>query len=221
MIAALTQSLSLDKLPINWFDGALLVMLGFGVFRGRKNGLTREIIPTLQWIVLVIAAGFGYPFLEQWFHTRCGLSKLTAALFGYISIAVVTFLIFSAIKKSLMPRLSGSNVFGSSEYYLGMPSGMVRYACMVLFFMALLNARYYTPAEIAARKAYVERWYGGGIYSGNYIPGLHDIQEAVFKKSFTGPYIKDYAGTLFIQTGPGDAGSGAPPRRQAVIHIGN
>lgn len=222
MIAAITQSLSMDKLPVNWFDGALLFILGFGLFRGRKNGMTKEVIPTIQWIVLVAGAGFGYSFLENIYHTNCHLSNLASALLGYFSIALVTFLVFSGIKKVLMPRLTGSNIFGGSEYYLGMPSGMIRYGCILLFFMALLHARHYTSAEIAAREAYVKRWYGGGIYSGNYIPDLHDVQDAVFRKSLTGPYISDYFGTLLIQTGPGDTGGpGKSARPQAVIHIGN
>lgn len=222
MIAALTQSLSLDNLPVNWFDGALLLTIGFGVFRGRKNGLTREIIPTIEWVILITAAGLAYGFLAPFYTDTGGMSRLLGAIFGYLSIALVTFLLFSGIKKAIVPRLAGSNVFGSAEYYLGMASGMIRYACIVIFFLALLNARHYTSAEIAATKAYNMRWYGGGIYSGDYVPDIHNVQQSVFKDSFTGPYIHDYLGMLLIQTTPEDA----PGRPQAakpkpIIHIGH
>lgn len=222
MIATLTQQLSLDNLPVDWFDAALVAVLAFGVFRGRKNGLTKEILPMLQWIAVVVAAGLAYTFVARYYTSKCGLSKLWAAIFGYLTITMVTLFIFSGIKKALMPRLTGSNIFGSSEYYLGMPSGMIRYACILVFAMALLNARSYSFAEIAAKKAYNERWYGGGIYAGDYVPDLHSVQEAVFKKSFTGPIIKDYINPLLIQTGPGDANGKAsgPKAPQPVIHMG-
>jgi uncharacterized membrane protein required for colicin V production len=221
MIAAV--SLSTDSLPVNWFDATLIIVLGFGLFRGRKNGMTKEILPTFEWLILVAGAGLGYPFLAQYYVSACNLSRLSAALLAYMTIAFVIFLIFSLIRKGLAPRLTGSNIFGSGEYYLGMPSGLIRYFCILMFFLALINARTYTAQEIADKKAYNQRWYGGGIYSGDYVPDLHSVQEAVFKNSLSGPYIKNYLGIVLIQTGPGDAenAANAPKKPQPVIHIGN
>ena len=48
MIAAATESLALDKLPFGWFDFVFVALLAFGVFRGRKNGLTKELGPTFR-----------------------------------------------------------------------------------------------------------------------------------------------------------------------------
>jgi uncharacterized membrane protein required for colicin V production len=213
----------MDNLPVNWFDAFLLVMLGFGIFRGRKNGMTKEMLPLFLWIGIVIAAGLCYPMVAQLYNNTCGLDKLWSALAGYFSITMVIFFIYSLMKKFLQPRLTGSNFFGGGEYYLGMISGMIRYACIVIFIMALINAKHYTSAEIAAKKAYNERWYGGGLYSGDYIPDLHSLQGAVYEKSFTGPYIKQYLGMLLIETGPdtGGGSGGAPSKQPApVIHIG-
>jgi hypothetical protein len=39
------------------------------------------------------------------------------------------------------------------------------------------------------------------------------VQESVFKKSFTGPYIKDYLGPLLIETAPPNA---AKPEQTAA-----
>jgi len=221
MIAASTQqSYSLDHLPINWFDIALLVVLGFGLFRGRKNGMTKEILPTVQWLIVIVAAGLAYGTLAQLLTNSCGLSKLWAGVLGYLTIAIAVFMIFSAIKKIVMPRLTGSNIFGNAEYYAGMPSGMIRYGCIAFFALALLNARSYSAAEIIQQKIYNQRWYGGGIYSGDYVPDLHTLQDNVFKESFAGPYIKNYLGVLLIQTGT-DSGDSAKPKAQPVIHIGS
>jgi hypothetical protein len=130
---------------------------------------------------------------------------------------------FTPIKSALKKRGEKGGLFGGAEYYLGMFAGMVRYAAITLFALALLNARSYTAAELAAKKAYNERWYGGGIYSGDYVPDIHTAQENVFKQSFSGPYIKDGIGMLLIQTGPGDGGGAtadAPQKPKSVIHIG-
>jgi uncharacterized membrane protein required for colicin V production len=223
MIAAATaQSLSTGSLPVNWFDAAILVLLGFGVFRGRKNGMTREIAPTTQWLAVVFAAGLGYPPLAQVYTTQCHMDKLWSALAAYMSIAGVLFLIFTPIKRTFKNRAEKGGLFGGSEYYLGMCAGPVRYALIIVFALALLNARSYTAAEIAAKKAYNERWYGGGLYSGNYMPDLHTAQDSVFKQSFSGPYIQSAIGLLLIQTGPGSGGGAdAPKKAQPVIHMGN
>ena len=215
----------MDKLPVNWFDFTILGLLGFGLFRGRRNGMTKEVIPTIEWICVVVAGAFTYPLGAQLLSSTCGLSQTWSAVLSYVIVAAGIVFIFSYIKKALAPRLEGSNIFGGSEYYLGMPSGMIRYGCIAFFFLALINARVYTPAEIAANKAYNEKWYGGGMYSGNYVPDLHSVQEAIFKNSFTGPYIKDYAAIALIQTGPDDnttkTAKAAPKKAAPVIHIGN
>lgn len=224
MIAA-TTALATDNLPVNWFDATLLVVLGVGLFRGRKNGMTKEILPTLQWIIVVIAAGLAYGLLAQIYISSCGLGahKVLATVLAYVTIAGLVFLIFSGIKSSLNKRLEGSSIFGNAEYYLGMPSGMIRYACILIFALALVNSRYYTSADIAATKAYNERWYGGGMYSGNYIPDLHNVQEAVFKNSLSGPYIHDYLGMVLIQNGPDGGGNHTTQQaaKQPVVHMGN
>ena len=211
----------MNNLPVNWFDVALLLVLGFGLFRGRKNGMTKEIVPTAEWLILVVAAGLGYSLLAHVYTSSCHMSVLLSAVLGYLTIALVVFLVFTAIKKTLVPRLTGSSIFGSAEYYLGMLSGMIRYACIVIFFLALINAKHYTAAEIAAKQAYNQRWYGGGLYSGNYIPDLRNVQDGVFKESFSGQYIKDYLGMMLIQTGPGTGQGPEEKKPQAVVHIGN
>ena len=223
MIAAAVSAhaVATDSLPVNWFDAAILVVLGFGIFRGRVNGMTKELGPMLQWLAVVIVGGLTYPFLAQIYNSQCHFDKLWSALLAYLSISAAFFLMFTPIKGALKKRGEKGGLFGGAEYYLGMFAGMVRYAAILMFVLALLNARSYTAAELAAKKAYNERWYGGGIYSGDYVPDLHTAQENVFKDSFSGPYIKDGLGVLLVQTGPGESGAAdAPPKSKAVIHIG-
>ncbi len=217
MIAAISASLTLDKLPVNWFDAAVLLILALGLFRGRKNGMTKEILRVLQWLALVIVCGLFYETAGQALINIAAWDKPTSYVTGYLILAFLVWFVFVILKKIFVPRLTGSNIFGSAEYYLGMFSGMIRFACMAFFLLALLNAKVYTPAEIAAHQAYMKRWYGGGLYGGDYIPDLHTVQENVFKKSFTGPYIKDYLGTLLINIAPPESNKPAAKPQGVII----
>jgi len=110
----------------------------------------------------------------------------------------VTAHAFSASAKA---KIETRTLFGSSEYYLGMTAGIIRYACMVMFFLALLNAPFYSTAEIQATQAYDKKEFGGGLNKGNFFPHPFEIQEQIFKDSMAGHAIKDKLGMLLINTG--------------------
>src|SRR5262249_2481101 len=107
--------------------------------------------------------------------------------------AVAVFLIFSLVERKFAPGLTGSDIFGRSEYFLGMASGMLRFACILFVGLALLNAREFSPAELRNMERYQEENYGTNIF-----PGLHTLQEAVFERSLTGCFIKQDLGFLLI-----------------------
>ena len=134
------------------------------------------------------------------------------------------YLVFHALKKILMPRLTGSNFFGSGEYYLGMASGVHPLRlhavcragaaeCALLHGGGNQDSKRITPAS-----------YGGGQegFWRRFFPHASQMQEAVFQKSFTGKYIKQYAGVMLINTESADADkTSLVPQKQPVIHIGN
>jgi hypothetical protein len=93
----------------------------------------------------------------------------------------------------------------------------VRFACILLTALALLNAKHYTEAEIAAHNAFVNQNFGGDLFSA---ADLHTIQEQVFKKSLTGPAIKKIIGPLFIDSTP-PGGDKKPAEKKPIIQIGN
>jgi uncharacterized membrane protein required for colicin V production len=217
MIAAATQS----KLLFNWFDVALVLVLGFGFWRGQKHGMTKEFIPFFRWIFIVLCAGFGYRPLGdlfiQWGIIRKifgrSLTENTAAyVTGYLLLTGLVALVFAYLAKYLKPKLEGSSIFGGSEYYLGMVSGVLRYACITLFALALLHAPYYTKEEIAAQRAYNNRWYGGGMkdYKGDFIPSMDEVQAFIFQDSLLGPLIDKGLGLLLINSGPNAANTKKP-----------
>jgi len=194
MFAISMQSLASNSVPLSWFDAVVILVLVFGLFRGRKNGMSKEILPLSEWFAVVFICGLFYTFAAQWIDRLAGTGVLLGNILGYMLLALVIFLFFTMIKRPLGPRLYGSNLFGNAEYYLGMPSGMVRYACVLLVVLSFLNARHYTPAQIQASNDFQERWYGS-----HFFPDLYTVQDQVFNKSFTGPYIKKYLSVLLME----------------------
>ena len=204
-----------------WFDMALLGTILFGSWRGRRHGMTKELLPTLQWLAILFGAAFGHPLLADLLEQQGYIKALfgnqvkehTAALLSaYVVILAVVFICFTLLKRKLNSKLEGSNMFGGWEYYLGTTAGILRYLSMLLVALALLNGPVYTAADIAATKAYNNRWYGGGLkdYSGDFIPSLADIQDSIFKQSISGPFIKDKLSILLINSAP--SGAAAPYR---------
>src|SRR5207247_5452384 len=79
------------------------------------------------------------------------------------------------------------DVFGRLEYYLGMLAGAVRYACILLFALSLLNAPYISAAEKKATAKTQKDNFGDISF-----PTLGSIQDGVFEQSFSGKYIRQY-----------------------------
>ena len=218
MIGAEIPNLALDNLPVNWFDGVVLGLLIIGFFRGRKRGMSKELPLLLKWVTLVLVCGFWYQMAAELLVNTASLSQLPGCIFGYLLLALAVVLVFMFLKWLVFGRLAEKTFFGSGEYYLGMVSGPIRFACMLLAVLALLNAPVYSSADIKKHDAYVKRWFGGGMYSGDYFPSIASIQEQVFNRSFTGPYIRDYLGPLLIVTAP-PAAAATPEKKPAVVNI--
>lgn len=217
MIAASVQDLTTDKLPINWFDGLLAILLVAGVLRGRKNGMSKEVLPLFKWLLVVLVGGFCYPAVAPLFANSLGAGKTASFVYGYLLLALGIIGTFMIFKRLLASRTAERNFFGGGEYYLGMMSGPVRFFCMLLAVLALLNAPYYSEADIKEHEAYTKRWYGGGLYSGNYFPDIHTMQVEVFKRSLAGPYLKEFLAPIMIETAPPEANK--PKQKPPAVKI--
>ena len=194
--------MKLNTLPINWFDLFLLLWLVIGVLRGRKLGLSSELLTFLQWATIVIVSAVAYqPIGDLLGQSSKVISRLWTYVIGYLLAAALVTLAFGLIKRVFGGKLIGSDTFGSWEYYLGMPAGMLRFLCMLLTALALLNARLYTPQEIQADKKYQLKNFDSDFFSGL---KLYTIQAEVFQNSFLGRSIKGYLPFLLIRpTGQG------------------
>ncbi|HEV2353076.1 MAG TPA: CvpA family protein, partial [Puia sp.] len=185
---------SLDKLPINVFDFALLVILLLGLMRGRKHGMSEELTGLIKWLAIVIGCAFVYEPAGQWFASSSPFSLLASFMMVYITVALLILGVFALAKDRLGGKLVGSDIFGRAEYYLGMGSGVIRVSCILIAFLALLNARYFSPMEVRAMEKYQDDLYGS-----NYFPTWHAAQAVVFEQSLSGPWIKDHLGFLLIK----------------------
>jgi len=183
-----------NKLSVNMFDVGLLIVLVMGLFSGRKHGMSEELMSLLKWLAVLLGCGFLYEPLGSWLAQSSPFSLLSSFLMVYITIALAILGLFALVKHRLGGKLIGSDIFGRSEYYLGMGGGLVRFACIVLVFLAVLNARYFSPQEVRAMEAFQD-----DVYGKNYFPTWHTAQNVVFETSFSGSWIKDNLGFLLIK----------------------
>jgi uncharacterized membrane protein required for colicin V production len=186
--------MSLDKLPINVFDCVVLATLVVGLMRGRKHGMSEELMGLVKWLAVVIGCAFMYEPAGQWFAQSSPFSLLASFLIVYIFGALLILSIFALSKHRFGGKLVGSDIFGRAEYYLGMCSGVVRLSCVLLAFLAVLNARYFSPMEVKAMEDFQNDMYGS-----NYFPTWHTAQAEVFERSYSGVWIKEHLSFLLIK----------------------
>ena len=103
MTTVTTQSLALDKLPVNWFDMAVLLILALGLFRGRKNGMTKEVLRVFQWLAVVIVCGLFYETAAQAVGNIAAWNKPTSYVTGYLILAFMVWIVFAVLKRFLFP----------------------------------------------------------------------------------------------------------------------
>ncbi len=196
-------------MPINLFDLLFAAFLIAGVIRGRKHGLSEELLRVLKWLALVCGCAVLYRPLGSLANSAGYFDAWTAFVSAYLFAALVIVVLFSSIQKRIGPKLVGSDAFGRSEYYLGMGSGLLRYACILIMGLALLNSRTFTAAELRASEKYQVEAYGSAVF-----PTVRSLQEMVFEGSFTGASIKNYFGFLLINSTEGEPPP-APPAARA------
>lgn len=187
--------MTFSDLPFNFFDFVFVGILVAGILRGRKAGMSEEFLKLLMWLTLVVVCAFAYQPLGRVFARSSGVfSLLSCYLMAYIACALLVLGMFLLIKRFLGGKLLGSDMFGSAEYYLGMGSGLVRFGCILIAALALLNARAFDINEVREMEAYQNREYGS-----NYFPTLQSLQAMVFQRSLSGSWLHNHLNFLFIK----------------------
>jgi uncharacterized membrane protein required for colicin V production len=187
----------LKHFPVNWFDLALVIVLIIGIQRGRKRGMSEELLSVLQWLAIIVGCSLAYQEVGKFMAGATVFSLLFSYLVSYVTIALLIGVVFIVIRRVFGGKLLGSDLFGSSEYYLGMVAGAVRFACILIFCLALLNARLFSAEEIRADEAFQK-----DVYGSEFFPKLYSAQAGVFQRSFFGPFIQENLGFLLIKPTP-------------------
>jgi uncharacterized membrane protein required for colicin V production len=179
------------------FDFILLVVLFVGILRGKKRGISEELLDMLQWIAIVAIAGLFYRIPGPMLANSTGMPIMLSNIICYLVIAGVVTFLFKTIKRAVGEKLIQGDAFGRFEYYLGMLAGAIRFSCILLFVLAILNSYYSTPAERAATAKMQKDNYGSISW-----PTWPTMQQSVFEDSPSGKFINAKLHHVLIEAVP-------------------
>ena len=176
-----------------WFDFLVVIVVLLGIRTGKKRGLSEELLEVTQWMVVVGGCALGYMPIGKLLAKQTHLSLFFSYLLAYVLVTIVVCLSFTGIKRLVGDKLVESDYFGRFEYTGGMLAATVRFLCIMTAALALLNARFYTPAQREAiRRANIQ---DTGIAL---VPTLSGFQQDILLDSYTGKFVKDKLGFLLI-----------------------
>jgi uncharacterized membrane protein required for colicin V production len=200
--------MDLKNLSVSWVDFAVVLILLWGLTRGRKRGMSQELLDVFKWLIIVVVAGHFYAPIGNYLSANSVFSLLACNLFAYCVLGLLVMLVFSFLRRSIGQKLLGSDVFGSGEYYMGMVGGLLRYACVVIVVLSFLGARQYTADDIRQTAKYQQDNFGS-----NFFPTLSSLQQEVIRKSLTGRLATQYLAAILI--------SPTTPQTKGLVNEGN
>ena len=177
--------MNVEDFQLTWFDLLVLGLIAFGIFRGRKRGMSEELLDVFQWLCIVVLGAMLYSPLGKVVGRFAGFSPLLSNVIAYSLIALVIKLGFSTVKRSVGEKLVHSDAFGRFEYYLGMIAGTVRCLCILIFALSFLHAKYISDSERAATAKMQADNFGSISF-----PTIGSLQQSVFYESYSGKFIK-------------------------------
>jgi uncharacterized membrane protein required for colicin V production len=186
----------------NWFDLVAVALLVVGFFVGRKRGMSLEMLSMFQWLAIVFVGALACDPFGRMMAEFSGLNPTLTYITAYLLTAIGIKVFFVLIRRMTGEKLVSKSVFGNLEYYLGMGAGVVRFACILMFGLALLNAPIVTDKELEAKLKHQQDW-AGSIY----FPPFGVIQRTVFRDSLTGRAVKEYLSAQLINVDPSAAGA--------------
>jgi uncharacterized membrane protein required for colicin V production len=194
--------MKVENFSLSWIDFAVAVLLLVGVWRGRRRGMSEELLDIIKWALIVVVAGLAYqPCAHVLMSFTSVFSPLSMYVATYMALAIIIAITFGIIRKKAGAKLIGSDAFGASEYYLGMLAGAFRYGCIIIVGLAFLHAPLYTPEQLKAKAKYQQDNFGTTFFL-----TVPDLQQQVFKLSLSGKLIEAYLQPVLIKPTPGGGG---------------
>ena len=189
----MVNEITSGNFKVSWFDFLFVIAVLFGLRRGRKRGLSEEILDVSKWLLVVGGCSVLYAPLARQASKEAHLSPFLANLVAYAMLMLLVFGVFRALKRLVGAKLVESDYFGGLEFVGGMIAGLVRYLCILLVFMAFMNARLYTVAErLAIQRA------AGKELGVQLLPTFSALQADIFISSISGRFAKENLPFLLI-----------------------
>ena len=179
---------------LTWIDISVIILLLVGFWRGRRRGISLELIEVLQWLAIAVVSALVYKPLAIKMGPALTITPGYAQVAAYLAVACAIHFLFSWLKSSVGEKLANADPFGAWEYRFGFLAGGLRYACILLVFMALLHARNVDPAERAAFAKMQADNFGSISF-----PTLTSMHEMVFEESVTGRWVHKQLPQQLIQ----------------------
>jgi uncharacterized membrane protein required for colicin V production len=177
----------------DYFDIVAVLWLIIGLYWGRKRGMSQELLPLLQWLGIVAAGGLLYGPFSSVIHQCTQFGSLWSNITAYLLIILCVHLAYMWFKGMFAEKLVKKDVFGRSEFYLGMVAGFMRFGCILLVGMSLMNSRVATAAELAQTEKFQAAW-----FSDIRFPTYGEFQQDVLFKSFTGSWVESNLTSVLI-----------------------
>jgi len=175
--------------------------------------MSQELLPMLQWIGIVVAGGLLYWHFSALVRQYTQSSVLWSSIVAYLLIALGVHLIYLWLKQLFAEKMVEKDPFGGAEFYLGMMAGIVRFACMVLVVMALMNSHVESQAELAKTEKFQK-----DNFSDIRFPTYGEIQQDVLFKSFSGYLVESNLKPILIA--PINT-PGPPQKRESIAQKKN
>jgi uncharacterized membrane protein required for colicin V production len=212
MLVAMVMPPVVADARFNYFDIFVVVWLIIGFFRGRKRGMSQELLPLLQWIGIVVLGGRFYARLSPIIQQNTKFGVLWSNVTAYLLIVLGVHLIYRWFKQMFAEKLVEKDPFGRGEFYLGMMSGVARFGCMLLVAMALMHSRVSTAAELAQMEKFQAAW-----FSDIRFPTYGEFQQDALIKSFSGKLVESHLQPILIASVASGAGMPQPSQKPDTI----
>ena len=199
-LAAQLQQIPQMQFHTNWFDAVCIIFVIVGLVVGKKRGMSNELLDVFSWLLIVVVGALYYKPLGQALANAVSFSFMWSYIMCYLGIALTIKIVFGYLKRALGEKLVGSDIFGRGEFYLGALAGGVRFLCMIIALLALLNARYVNKSMVAAKMKAQEQELGSAFF-----PTPSKIQSDIIYDSMIGTLARQHITEQLIETTDPDA----------------
>lgn len=209
--------MNFGKVQCNWFDLIVLGLVIFGIFRGRKRGMSEELLDVFQWLAIVVFGALVYLPFGRLIVKALGFSPFLSNVIAYVFIALGIKFLIASTKRAVGEKLVQSDAFGRFEYYLGMMAGTLRYVCILIFALSFIHAKYISDSERAATAKMQAENFGSISF-----PTLGSLQQSIFYESVSGKFIRRNLRAQMMQPADGQSHRGetmAQRRQRAVEEV--